>query len=76
MRHEVDIETEWIKLDSFLKFAGAAVTGGEAKEMIAEGSISVGGEPCLMRGKKIRPGMIVAAAGEEYLCRQAPREES
>ncbi len=53
---QVKIETEFIKLDSLLKFAGAAETGGQAKEMIAQGLVSLNGEVCTMRGKKIRPG--------------------
>ncbi len=53
---EIKINTEFIKLDSLLKFAGLAETGGIAKEIIAQGRIKVGGEVCTMRGKKIRPG--------------------
>lgn len=52
----VEITTEHIKLDSFLKLCGAAGTGGTAKLMIAGGEVSVNGERCLMRGKKLRPG--------------------
>lgn len=49
----VEINTEFIKLDSFLKFAGLVETGGIAKEVIAEGRIKVNGETCTMRGKKL-----------------------
>lgn len=59
MKESVAITTEYIKLDSFLKLAGATLTGGEAKTMIAEGSVLVNGEPCAMRGKKLRPGDAV-----------------
>ena len=75
MRREVNIETEWIRLDSFLKFAGATVTGGEAKGMIAEGTVSVDGAVCRMRGKKIQPGMLVSAEGTDYLCLREPHTE-
>ncbi|MDR2908971.1 MAG: RNA-binding S4 domain-containing protein [Oscillospiraceae bacterium] len=60
---EVKITTEFIKLDSFLKFCGAAATGGEAKLMIAGGKVFVDAEPCAMRGKKLRPGMTVEIDG-------------
>lgn len=60
---QVEIRTEFIKLDSFLKFAGVAVTGGQAKELVLEGQVKVNGEPCTMRGKKIRPGDVVEVAG-------------
>ncbi len=52
----VSIKTDFIKLDSLLKFAGACETGGEAKEIILSGLVKVNGEVCLMRGKKIRNG--------------------
>ena len=53
---EVSIKTEYIKLDSLLKFAGIVETGGIGKEIILEERIKVNGEICTMRGKKIRPG--------------------
>lgn len=53
---EIKITTEFIKLDSLLKFSGLAETGSDAKEFIKEGRICVNSEVCLMRGKKIRPG--------------------
>ena len=57
MREEqIKINTEYIKLDALLKFAGAADTGGEAKLAIREGEVRVNGEVCTMRGKKLRPG--------------------
>ncbi len=52
----VQITTEFIKLEGLLKFAGAVGTGGEGKVLIQEGGVSVNGEVCTMRGKKIRPG--------------------
>ena len=63
---EVRIETDFIKLDALLKFAGAVMSGGEAKTVIAEGLVRVNGEPCLMRGKKIYPGDAVELDGEAY----------
>ena len=63
---KVSIHTEWIKLDQFLKFAGAVSTGGNAKEAVAAGQIRVNGEVCLMRGKKLRPGDVVEAGNAVY----------
>lgn len=54
------IKTEFIKLDSLLKFAGLTDTGGFAKELIQNGAVTVNGEVCTMRGKKIRSGDEVA----------------
>ncbi len=57
---EIAIRSEFIKLDSFLKFAGVTDTGGQAKEAVLAGLVLVNGEVCTMRGKKIRPGDVVA----------------
>ena len=50
------IETEFIRLDHLLKLAGAVSTGGQAKYLIQHGEVTVNGEVCLMRGKKMREG--------------------
>ena len=57
MREEhIKINTEFIKLEALLKFAGVVGTGGEAKLAIQNGEVKVNGEPCSLRGKKLRPG--------------------
>ena len=62
----ITITTEFIKLQDLLKLAGAVETGGEAKERIQAGEAAVNGEPCPQRGKKLRPGDVVAFDGQEY----------
>lgn len=62
----IHIETEYIKLQDLLKFAAAVSTGGEAKILIQEGDVTLNGEVCTMRGKKIRPGDDVALRDEHY----------
>ena len=57
------IHTEYIKLDSLLKLAGLAETGGEAKLLIQDGQVLVNGEACTMRGKKLRAGDTVTLDG-------------
>lgn len=57
---EISITTEYIKLDQLLKFSGVAETGAFAKDMILDGAVTVNGEVCTMRGKKIRPGDAVS----------------
>lgn len=52
----IKINTEFIKLEALLKFAGVAETGGEAKLAIQNGEVKVNGELCTMRGKKLHPG--------------------
>ena len=53
---KIGISTEFIKMDSLLKYAGVCMTGGEAKTLIEEGMVFFNGEICTMRGKKVRPG--------------------
>ena len=60
----ITIETEFIKLDALLKFAALTATGGEAKQVIADGMVAVNGETCTMRGKKLRAGDTVEFNGE------------
>jgi len=55
----ITITSEFIRLDALLKYASIASTGGEAKIIIQNGDVFVGGEPCMIRGKKIRSGDIV-----------------
>ena len=66
MEKRVFIKTEYIKLDQFLKWCGACMTGGEASELIKEGNVSVNGKTELARGKKLRPGDIVDVDGNQY----------
>ena len=63
---EIEIYSEYIKLDAFLKFCGAVGTGGEAKLRIADGEISVNGAVCTQRGKKLRAGDTVRCGGNDY----------
>ena len=68
----VPINTEFIKLDSFLKFCGVADTGGIAKILIKEGLIKVNGKQCFSRGKKIYkiryivPGFVIYVPAYSY----------
>ncbi len=59
------IETEFIRLDAFLKFSGMVETGGQAKSAVQGGDVRLNGETCLQRGKKLRPGDVVEYAGRQ-----------
>ena len=50
------IDTDFIRLDAFLKMNDAVQSGGHAKIVIQEGEVKVNGEICTMRGKKLRKG--------------------
>lgn len=66
IKEDVRINTEFIQLQSFLKFKGISETGGQAKEFIQDGLIKVNGEVCTARGKKIRNGDVITAFGTDY----------
>ena len=68
---KIAIDTEFIKLDSLLKFAAAVGTGtvgagGEAKFVINEGLVFVNGEVCTQRGKKLHPGDKIDFQGMSF----------
>ena len=67
----IEITTEYIKLQDLLKIAGLTYTGGEAKVMVQEGLVTVNGEVCTMRGRKIRPGDTVEFVGKTLEVRYA-----
>ena len=63
----VSISTEYIKLQDAMKFANIVYSGGEAKALIQEGEVTVNGEVCTMRGKKLYPGDKFGFDGQTYL---------
>ena len=66
---EVTIRDEVIRLGQLLKLAGIADSGTDAKELLAEGAIRVNGEPESRRGRQLRAGDVVDAAGEQLVIR-------
>jgi ribosome-associated protein len=57
----------YIRLDAFLKFVGAAESGGAAKVMILDGDVRVNDAVCTERGRKIRANDRVDAGGRAFL---------
>ncbi len=51
-----ELESEFVELYKILKFEGLAESGGDAKQAIADGLVSVNGEVETRKRKKIRPG--------------------
>lgn len=62
---EVSIRDDSIRLGQFLKLAGLAEDGGHAKELIEAGDVMVNDEPEYRRGRRLYPGDVVAAEGEQ-----------
>lgn len=63
---EIKINSEFIKLDQFLKWAGVVDSGVDAKYFITEGMVEVNGEIELRRGKKLYPGDKIKFQGTEF----------
>ena len=62
---EIKLRDEFIKLGQALKAANLMENGGFAKEVILEGQVTVNGEVCLQRGKKLTDGDLVEFEGNQ-----------
>jgi len=63
---DVPIREEVIRLGQLLKLAGIAGSGTDAKVLLAEGGVTVNGEPEARRGRQLRRGDVVAV-GDDVL---------
>ena len=61
---DIEIHTETIQLDQFLKLAGAVSSGGVVKELIAEGAILRNGAVETARRRKLNVGDVITIEGE------------
>jgi ribosome-associated protein len=61
--NDVPIRDESIRLGQFLKLAALIDSGADAKAVIADGLVEVNGEVETRRGRQLRPGDVVAFAG-------------
>ncbi len=61
---DIEIHTETIQLDQFLKLAGAISSGGVVKELIAEGAILRNGVVETARRRKLNIGDVITIEGE------------
>lgn len=71
MISEISIKEEFIRLDQALKLAGFVMTGGMAKMIIQDGLVTVNGEVCTQRGKKLRLGDTAEFDGNELIIKNA-----
>jgi len=60
---DISIGGEVIRLGQFLKFAGLLDSGGNVKEAIIDGYVSVNGEVDRRRGRQLQFGDIVSFEG-------------
>jgi len=60
---DVSIGGDVIRLGQFLKYSGLLDSGGEAKEVIIDGYVSVNGDEERRRGRQLRDGDLVTFEG-------------
>ena len=63
---EVKIDSEFITLGQFLKFADLVSSGGEVRAFLAENEISVNGEAENRRGRKLYRNDLICIGGKQY----------
>lgn len=63
----IEINTDIIKLDAFLKWSGIVVNGSDAKVIISEGIVKVNGEVETRRGRKLTKGDKIEVENECYI---------
>lgn len=61
--HDIAIGSEVIRLGQFVKFAGLLDSGGNVKEAIIDGYVTVNGEIDRRRGRQLTLGDIVGFEG-------------
>ena len=64
---EIKIDSEFITLGQFLKFADVISTGGEAKTFLSQNDVYINDELDVRRGRKLRSGDRITILGESYL---------
>lgn len=60
---DVPVGDDGIRLGQFVKFAGLLDSGGDVKEAIVDGEVSVNGEVERRRGRQLHVGDVVTFAG-------------
>lgn len=64
---KITINTEYITLGQFLKFADIISNGGEAKSYLAYNEVYINDELDVRRGRKLRNGDKVLVEGQEFI---------
>lgn len=59
----IELKDEYVRLCDLLKLAGVAQSGGQGKHLVAEGEVTVDGQPESRKTAKIRAGQTVECRG-------------
>jgi ribosome-associated protein len=68
---EFELRGEHIRLCDLLKLAGVAESGGQGKQLVAAGEVSVDGHPESRKAARIRAGQIVECRGSRIVVKPA-----
>ncbi|MFJ2551907.1 RNA-binding S4 domain-containing protein [Microbacterium sp. NPDC087591] len=60
---DVSIGGDMIRLGQFLKYSGLLDSGGDAKEVVIDGYVTVNGEVDRRRGRQLHDGDLVSFEG-------------
>jgi ribosome-associated protein len=60
---EFQLRGENVRLCDLLKLAGIAESGGQGKQMVAAGEVTVDGQPESRKAARIRAGQVVECRG-------------
>ncbi len=63
----IEINKEFVTLSQMMKMASVVQSGGEAKQIILEGLVTVNNEICTQRGKKLFKGDIIEFDKQQYV---------
>jgi ribosome-associated protein len=69
---DIPIRGDMIRLGQLLKLAGVADSGSEAKELLADGGVTVNGEREERRGRQLRPGDVVDVGAQRLRIAAGP----
>lgn len=62
---DVPIRDDTIRLGQLLKLAGVVDSGAEVKDLLAESTVTVNGEPEERRGRQLHRGDVVTVGDEQ-----------
>ncbi len=68
---EFQLKGENVRLCDLLKLAGIAESGGQGKRLVADGEVSVDGQPESRKAARIRVGQVVECRGARIVVKPA-----
>ncbi len=64
---EFSLKGDYVELCNLLKLTGIASSGGEGKALVAQGAVTVDGQPESRKTAKIRAGQVVECQGQRIV---------